>query len=180
MESNTPKTSKSASLTPLLTPTNTTHTPSDVRCVTQTQESKQLIDAPESAPNNHHILNSLCAAEQSENTPQWQSPHACSLAITSIIPSPDRAAIHHTVATDLFKSNSKLKLSKDTARKSGAVKAAKKGAYGDPSKGLFWFLREKFVNDYADVMKTKSLSTAQNGVSWSSVQPGSPIKDSRE
>ena len=160
MESNTPKTSKSASLTPLPTPTNTTHTPSDVRCVTQTQESERLIDAPESAPDHHHILNSLCAAEQSENTPQWQSPQA-SLAITPIIPSPDRAAIHQTVATDLFKSNSKRKFMKDTARNSGALKAAKKRAYGDPSKGLLWFLREKFVNDYADVMKTKSLSTAQ-------------------
>ena len=92
MESNTPITSKSASLTPLPTPTNTTHTPSDVRCVTQTQDSERLIDAPESDPDHQHILNSLCAAEQFENTPQWHSLHA-SLAITPVISSPDRAAI---------------------------------------------------------------------------------------
>ena len=160
MESNTPNSSKSSSLTSLLTPTNTTHTPSDVRCVTQTQDSERLISTPESGPDHQHILNSLCAAEQSENTPQCQSPHA-SLAITPVIPSPDRASVQQTVAKDLFNSNSKRKLSKDTARKSGAVKAAKKRAYCDPSKALLWFLREKFVDDYADEMKSKSLSTAQ-------------------
>ena len=160
MDCNTPQTSKSSSLSSLPTQTSTTHTPSDVRCVTQTQDSEPLINTPESGPDHQHILNSLCAAEQSENTPLCQTPNP-SFAITSVIPSLDRAIVQQTVAKDLFQTNSKRKLSKDTARKSGAVKAAKKRAYCDPSKAILWFLRKKYVDDYANEMKSKSLSTAQ-------------------
>ena len=156
MDCNTPQTSKSSSLSSLPTQTSTTHTPSDVRCVTQTQDSEPLINTPESGPDHQHILNSLCAAEQSENTPLCQTPNA-SLAITPVVPSPDLVVVQQTMAKDLFKTNSKRKLSKDTARKSGAVKAAKKRAYCDPSKAILWFLREKYVDNYANEMKTKSL-----------------------
>ena len=58
----------------------------------QMQEADPLSNTPNCGPNHQHILNSLCAAEQVYNTPQWQSPQA-SLAVTPVIPSPDRVAI---------------------------------------------------------------------------------------
>ena len=160
MESNTTRKPKSSSLNTLLTPNNPSLTPSDVRCVTQTQETDPFSNTPDSGPDHQHILNLLCAAEHADNTPQWQSPQA-QLVITPVIPSPDRAAIQNKVAAELFKVNSRGKRLKATARNSGAMKAQKKSAYSDPSKNLLWFLREKHVDNDADKLQAKTLSTAQ-------------------
>ncbi len=160
MESNTPKTARKSSLNTIPTHTNATHTPSDVRCVTQSQVSVPSTTTPDSGPDHQHILNSLCAAEQTDNTPKWQSPQA-SLAITPVIPSPDRATIQDNVAADLFQATTEKKRMKDRGRKFGAVKATKKRPYCNPSKGILWFLRDRFVEDYVKTMKSKTLSTAQ-------------------
>ena len=160
MASNTPKSTKSSSLNTIPTPTNATQTPSDVRCVSQSQVSVPSTTTPNLGPDHQHILNSLCAAEQTENTPKWQSPQA-SLATTPVIPSPNRAAIQGNVAAELFRSTTEKKRMKDRGRKFGAVKATKKRPYLNPSKGILWFLRDRFVEEYVKSMKSKTLSTAQ-------------------
>eukprot|EP00554_Chaetoceros_debilis_P012359 CAMPEP_0194119630 /NCGR_PEP_ID=MMETSP0150-20130528/40307_1 /TAXON_ID=122233 /ORGANISM="Chaetoceros debilis, Strain MM31A-1" /LENGTH=105 /DNA_ID=CAMNT_0038811403 /DNA_START=158 /DNA_END=472 /DNA_ORIENTATION=+ len=81
--------------------------------------------------------------------------------ITPVIPSPNRAAIQNNVAAELFKVNSRGKRLKEISRNSGALKAQKKAAYSDPSKNLLWFLYEKHVDDYADKLQAKTLSTTQ-------------------
>ena len=160
MASNTPRKPKSLALNTLLTPNNPSLTPSGVRCVTQTQETDPFSNTPDYGADHQHILNSLCAAEHADNTPQWQSPRA-QLAVTPVLSSPDRAAILSNVAAQLFKVNSRGKRLKATARNSGAMKAQKKSAYLDPSKNLLWFLCEKHVDNYADKLQGKTLSTAQ-------------------
>ena len=43
------------------------------------QDTDPLLNTPDCGPDHQHILNSLCAAEQVDNTPQCQSPeHNCS------------------------------------------------------------------------------------------------------
>ena len=106
MESNTPKTSKSSYSNILPSPNNPSQTPTDVRCVTQTQDSEWLFETPDSGPDHQHILNALCAAEQADNTPQWESSQV-PLAPTPVIPSPDQAVIQQNVTAELFKLNSK-------------------------------------------------------------------------
>ena len=85
MESNTPNSGKSPSLNTLPTPNNPSHTPSDVRSVTQTQDSERSFVTLDSAPDHQHMLNAPCAAardytlmtkdeflsEQVHDTPCW-------------------------------------------------------------------------------------------------------------
>ena len=122
MGSNTPRKPKSSLLNTLPTPNNPSLAPSDVKCVTQTQETDPFSNTP---PDHQQILNLLCAAEHADNTPQWQSPQA-QLVITPVIPSPNRAAIQNNVAAELFKVNSRGKRLKEISRNSGALKAQKK------------------------------------------------------
>ena len=142
------------------TPNNTADSPSDVRCVTQTQDSQSLFETPDSAPGHQHILNSICDAEQVDNDARWDTPQG-TIVPTPVIPSPNRAAIQKHVVVDLFKKIPKGKRVKDTARKSGTHKAMKKRAHINPSSNLLWFLRNKFVDGYAEESTTKALSTAQ-------------------
>ena len=160
MESNTPNSGKSPPLNTLPTPNNLSLTPSDVRVVTQTQDSERLLDNPDSSSDHQHLLDAICPAHNVDNTPCVNTPQA-ELAITPIISSPVRAAVQSNVAAELFKANPKAKRLKEHARNSGALKAQKKRSYIDPSKGLLWFLREKLVDDYADKLQSKFLSTAQ-------------------
>ena len=160
MEFNTPNSNQTPSPNTLSSPNNPSLTPSDVRCVTQSQEIEPFSNTPDSGPDHQHILNSLCAAEHADNTPHCPSPQA-KLSITPVIPSPDRSSIQTNVAAELFKPNPKNKRLKENARNSGAIKANKKRAYVDPSKSLLWFLREIQVDIYASKLQSKFLSTAQ-------------------
>ena len=160
MESNTPDSGESPPLNTLPTPNNPSLSPSDIRVVTQTQDFEQLLDNHESTPDHQHLLDAICPAHNVDNTPCVNTPQA-ELAITPIISSPVRAAVQSNVAAELFKANPKAKRLKEHARNSGCVKAIKKRAYCDPSKGLLWFLREKLVDDYAGKLQSKFLSTAQ-------------------
>ena len=101
MESNTPNSGKSPSLNTLPTPNNLSLSPSDIRVVTQTQDSERLLDNPDSSSDHQNILNSLCATEQTDNPPQWQCPQA-PLAIIPVIPSPNRSIMQQNVADELF------------------------------------------------------------------------------
>ena len=101
MESNTPNSGKSPPLNTLPTPNNLSLTPSDVRVVTQTQDSERLLDNPDSSSDHQNILNPLCATEQTDNPPQWQYPQA-PLAIIPVIPSPNRSIMQQNVVDELF------------------------------------------------------------------------------
>ena len=64
MESNTPNSGKSPPLNTLPTPNNPSLTPSDIRVVTQTQDSERLLGNHESTPDHQQLLNPLCGTEQ--------------------------------------------------------------------------------------------------------------------
>ena len=99
MASNTPESTKSSYLNTLPTLTNINQTPSDVRRVTWIQDFGPLTNMPDSDPDHQNMLSWLCAAEQSEYTPQWQSSQA-SLTVTPDIPSPDCGSIQVNIAAD--------------------------------------------------------------------------------
>uniref|UniRef100_A0A7S3V9Y9 Uncharacterized protein n=1 Tax=Chaetoceros debilis TaxID=122233 RepID=A0A7S3V9Y9_9STRA len=160
MESNTPNSGKSPPLNTLPTPNNPSLSPSDIRVVTQTQDSKWLFDNLNSTSDHQHLLDALCPAHNVDNTPRVDTPQA-PLTPTPVITSPDRAIVQQNVAAELFVLNPKRKRHKESARNSGVVKAIKKRAFADPAKSLLWFLREKYVNAYASDLASKGLSTAQ-------------------
>ena len=76
MESNTPNSGKSPSLNTLPTPNNLSLSPSDIRVVTQTQDSKRLFDNPDSTPDHQHLHDALCPAHNVDNTPRVDTPQA--------------------------------------------------------------------------------------------------------
>ena len=110
MASNTPETTTKSSSNINPTPNNPSHTPSDVRSVTQTQDSERSFVTLDSAPDHQHMLNAPCAAEQVHNTPKTP------IAPTPVIPSPDRVIVQHNVVAELFMLNSKAKRLSETAR----------------------------------------------------------------
>lgn len=112
-------------------PNMATQTPSDIRYVTQSQETLSMQETIRSAPKHQHVLNALCTTEHTENTPQWNS-----LADTPIIPSPDCVIVVDCVAACLFTDGESTKQRSDSARNNGAVKAMKKCSYSDPSNNL--------------------------------------------
>ena len=160
MDSNTSHSGKSLHSNTTPTPNIFFLSPSDIRVVTQTQDSERLFDTPNSAPYHQHLLDALCPAHNVDNTPRIDTPQA-PLTPTPLLTSPDRAIVQQNVATELFVSNPKRKRIKECARNTGAVKAIKKRAFGDPTKSLLWFLREKHVIAYASDLTAKGLSTAQ-------------------
>ena len=137
MESNTPNSGKSPSLNTLPTPNNLSLSPSDVRVVThQTQDSKRLLDNPDSTPDHQHLLDAICPAHNVDNAPCVDTPQA-PLAPTPVITSPVRAIVQQNVAAELFVSYPKRKRLKENGRNTGAVKAIKKHAFADPYCGSF-------------------------------------------
>jgi hypothetical protein len=160
METNTPKTTKTPSSKTNPTPHNPSQTPTEVRCVTQSQDPERLFETPDSAPDHQHILTSLCDAEHADNTPRFDTPQT-KLAPTPVIDSPVQAIEKRDVAEKLFSSHSKAKRKSTFGRTNGAVKVSKKRPYVNPENALLWFLREDFVNANALELDSKFLSTAQ-------------------
>ena len=101
MASNTPKTTTKSSSNTNPTPNNPSLSSSDIRVVSQTQDSERLFDTPDSSSDHQNILNPLCVTEQTDNPPQWQSPQA-PLAIIPVISSPNRSIMQQNVADELF------------------------------------------------------------------------------
>ena len=92
MESNTPNLGKSSASNTIPTPNNPSLSPSDIRVVTQTQDSERLFDNPDSTPDHQHLLDALCPAHNVDYTPCVNIPQA-PRAPTPVITSPDRAIV---------------------------------------------------------------------------------------
>ena len=93
MEYNTPNSGKSSASNTIPTPNNPCSlSPSDIRVVTQTQDSERLLNNPDSTPDHQHLLDALCPAHNVDNTPRVNTPQA-PLAPTPVITSPDRAIV---------------------------------------------------------------------------------------
>ncbi len=134
--------------------------PSDARVVSQSQNSEQLFETPDSAPDHQHILDALCPADNVDNTPRVDTPRA-PLAPTPIISSPDRASAQQVVAARLFTSDPEVKKKKSIARICGVAKKRKTRPYASPDTSLLWFLRQDYVDANAKRLGAKYLSTKQ-------------------
>ena len=135
MDPNTPIPGTSPHSNTLPTPNTSSQTPSDIRVVTQSQDSARFFQNSDSTPDHQHLLDALCPAHNVDNTPHINTPKA-PLAPTPVITSPDRTIFQRNVAAQLFASNPKKKRIKECARNSGAVKAIKKCAFADPTKSI--------------------------------------------